>query len=69
MAAAVGTVIKLLTATAMNATNDGMLAKMRLNRKARLFIFKMRTNFGHLNIWDQFWAHLARVEAIEHAAA
>jgi len=68
MAAAVGTVIKLLTATAMNATNDGMLAKMRLNREAR-FIFKMRTNFGHLYIWDQFWAHLARVEAIEHDAA
>jgi len=29
----------------------------------RLFIFKMRTNFGHLYIWDQCWTHSARVEA------
>jgi len=37
--------------------------------KARLFILKMRTNFGHLYVWDQFWAHSARVKAVENAAA
>jgi len=37
--------------------------------KARLFIFKMRTNFGHLYIWDQFCAYSTRVEAVRHAAA
>jgi hypothetical protein len=37
--------------------------------KARLFDFKIETNFGHLHIWDQFWAHLARVEAIQQAVA
>jgi len=37
--------------------------------KARLFIFKMRTNFGHVYICDQIWAHLARVEAFQHTTA
>jgi hypothetical protein len=34
-----------------------------------LSIFKMRTNFGYLDIWDQIRAHSASIEAIEHAAA
>ena len=30
---------------------------------------KIGTHFEHFYIWDQFWTHSARVEAIQHAAA
>ena len=53
----------------LSPQGSGRQHEERQEVKARLFIFKRRTNFGHLSICSQSWAHLARAEAVQHAAA